>query len=207
MAKKKTAEPVVEYGVYQCGGGPHSPFNYTVCRRLSDAATWCDKTLEEAKEHAIAANVEEYADQKAHMKACLDVFDKNTVHDFEMPEYMNPAKFRCGEKVYIAHGEVANMDARKGVIIGIQWDTILKTWEYSVTFKGHKLHSFQEGKGPLLDITAYAIEENVYSLEQKSEARSVVAKAVTECNKWWRRFNAKLSKLKEGDLKPGQLVE
>lgn len=207
MAKKKTAEPVVEYGVYQCGGGPHSPFNYTVCRRLSDAATWCDKTLEEAKERAIAMNVEEYADQKAHMKACLDVFDKDTVHDFEAPEHMKPAKYQCGQKVYAARGEVASIYAYKGVIRAIIWDDILKTWVYSITFKGYKQHSFQEGHGPLMDIVVEILEPDVYSLDKKDKARTVVAQAVDQCNKWWRKFNAKLKKLKEGDLKPGQMVE
>lgn len=208
MAKKKQAEPVAEYGVLQCGGGPHSPFNYTVYRRHgSFAAGRYDKTITEVKELAIGANVKEYNEQKEHMKSCLAVFDKKQIREFEMPEYMKPAKYQCGQKVYAARGEVASIYAYKGVIRAIVWDDILKTWVYSITFKGYKQHSFQEGHGPLMDIVVEILEPDVYSLDKKDEARAVVAQAVDQCNKWWRKFNAKLKKLKEGDLKPGQIVE
>ena len=205
MAKKKPEKEQVLYGVTTMMGGEDRPLHATVTRNCEWAHI--KHTLSSAVKQAHDMNTAEIADQELEYKKYMDVFDTERPEDFAILQRIKRfPKYRCGQKVFVVHARTCDVFAAKGVIVSMDWDNVLREWQYTVLYRGRIRRSFQQGEGPLHELTLCDLEANIFPYEQKAKARKLLMSGVDKCRKWWPKFMKKLSKLKEGDLDWGETL-
>jgi len=205
MAKKKSEKEPIPYGVTTMWGGEDRPLHATVTR--DHVYAHLKYPLKEAIKRAREMNDVEMKDQELEHIEYLEVFDKESPSDFRVLQRISKLpKYRCGQKVFVVHARVCDLFAAKGVIVGMEWDEVLRDWQYTVMYRGHVKRSFQQGKGPLHELTLVDTEDYIFPYEQKAKAKKLFVKGISDCGKWWSKFVAKLAKLKEGMLAEGDTL-